>query len=295
MRTIKNLQRKAVQYYTFIYFVLQIIVSAVFIFYGLSKLLNSKRVFGNNIASYKIIPYSWVNLVALILPIVEILLGILALLAPFSVIANICLICLLLIFQVAIGRALVYGYNIGCGCNGSENTSPFALKKAFFRNCLLITLLVTINIILLSTEGNKSFFVIGIVISTLIIIASFLWLKIFPLLDQQNTYSNNKYKFSRKNFIKLISGLTIIVFSNNNLQSAKALDCGVGVACACKPKPGPVRNDCWACDCVGHPNSHCIAMSYYFVDVSCCGGLSDGVYCGTYTQDVGWVYCRYCP
>lgn len=99
----------------------RIIVSLVFIFAALGKIGNMQE-FADAVAAFRILPVTWVNVFAIILPWVELIIG-LALLsgsqlkqaAALSILLN-------AVFIIAASSALARGLDIECGC--------FTLSKA---------------------------------------------------------------------------------------------------------------------------------------------------------------------
>ncbi len=113
---------------------LRCLLGAVFLFAGFSKAGNP-LLFSRDIAGYRLLPESIVNLMAVYLPYLEILIGITLLTRIFYSGGLILAGALLTIFVGAIASALIRGLDISCGCLGSASPS---LPEAMTRNLVLI-------------------------------------------------------------------------------------------------------------------------------------------------------------
>ncbi len=108
--------------------IFRIILALVFIYAGIEKISNPKD-FAQAIANYKLLPISFVNLFALILPWLELISGIL-LLFGVAVKENSFVITFLLgIFIVAIIISLFRGLDISCGCFGTNLGTKIGITK----------------------------------------------------------------------------------------------------------------------------------------------------------------------
>lgn len=103
---------------------LRVALGVVFVAASLDK-LRSPSAFAQNIANYRLLPYQAIDVVAIVLPWLELLAGILLALG-FWIRANATIVnALLLVFIVAISQAIWRGLDISCGC---FNTDPSAHK-----------------------------------------------------------------------------------------------------------------------------------------------------------------------
>ncbi|MFM2133172.1 MAG: hypothetical protein RL156_453 [Bacteroidota bacterium] len=104
----------------------RLIVGLVFVSYGIDKIITPKD-FAHSILNYQILPPSTVNIMALILPWVEVVAGAL-LIVGIRIRASAFLCGLLLVtFVAAISTAMLRGLEINCGC--SANSEPVGFKK----------------------------------------------------------------------------------------------------------------------------------------------------------------------
>ena len=106
--------------------VLRIVIASVFIFAGSTK-ISQPGEFAYAIQSYQIIPSNLTNLLAVILPWLEIFCG-LALILGFYVRGSAVILSgLTLVFIISISRVLISGLEINCGCYGDN--SPLSSRK----------------------------------------------------------------------------------------------------------------------------------------------------------------------
>ncbi len=118
-------------------FVSRIVIGVILIYAGVNKLSNPNE-FASAIDNYHLLPFGSENLVAIIMPWIEILAGIGLILGIYVNGSALIALVMFGIFIIAIASALVRGYNIECGCGIKagdmvgidkilENTVYFAL------------------------------------------------------------------------------------------------------------------------------------------------------------------------
>jgi len=96
-------------------FILRLIVGGIFVYAGVTKLY-SPRDFAQIIQNYQIVPEVFTNLIAILLPWLEIYSGLFIIFGLFSRSASITLILITIIFIIALLSAYFRGLNIDCGC-----------------------------------------------------------------------------------------------------------------------------------------------------------------------------------
>jgi len=96
-------------------FFLRLYIGGIFIYASLSK-ISYPADFANNIANYMIVPFWAVNVLAVILPWLELICGILLITGVRARAAIIIIALLMAVFTLAIGLNLWRGIDIGCGC-----------------------------------------------------------------------------------------------------------------------------------------------------------------------------------
>jgi putative oxidoreductase len=99
-------------------FVVRLVLGFLFIFASIEKISQPEE-FARSITYYHLLPIALVNLVALLLPWIELLAGLFLLLGILPRGSALLLLLLLGIFIVAIGISLARGLDISCGCFGT--------------------------------------------------------------------------------------------------------------------------------------------------------------------------------
>ena len=133
------------------YFLLtiRIIVGFVFIFAAISKVSEPEE-FARAISNYKLLPIYLINILAIVLPWIELCAGIL-LVFGISVKENSAILSgLLLVFIIAIAISLARGLNIDCGCFGTTGGTKVGIQKLLENFGLLLLGLILIKF------GSKS-------------------------------------------------------------------------------------------------------------------------------------------
>ena len=105
------------------------LVALIFIFAGAGKILNPAQ-FAVNIDNYRILPYFFVSLLAVVLPWLELLCGLFLISGKLKKGAALTLLLLSLIFLTAISSALIRELDISCGC---FTISPEAIRIGYTR------------------------------------------------------------------------------------------------------------------------------------------------------------------
>jgi len=90
-------------------------IGGIFVYASIYK-INYPAEFAETIASYQITPYFAVNLMAVVLPWIELISGVLLILGIRTRSAAAILLALLALFTLAIAITLARGVPIGCGC-----------------------------------------------------------------------------------------------------------------------------------------------------------------------------------
>jgi uncharacterized membrane protein YphA (DoxX/SURF4 family) len=107
---------------------LRVALGGVFIVASLDKIQNPEA-FATTIANYRIMPYTVINGIAIMLPWLEAVTGAFLVLGIWVRANTIIIGGLLLIFSIAITQALARGLDISCGC---FTTNPVAEKMSLW-------------------------------------------------------------------------------------------------------------------------------------------------------------------
>lgn len=117
--------------------IIRLYVALVFILSGLDK-INDLSTFSDAIVNYKLIPLSLVNIVAIIIPWIEVVAGTMLLLGIFIKENSIIIFSMLSVFTFAIFIALLKGLNIDCGCQGTSQGQQIGILKLIENIALMI-------------------------------------------------------------------------------------------------------------------------------------------------------------
>ena len=98
---------------------IRLFLGGLFIYTSLDKITDPQS-FSRDISNYHIIPFGLENSMAVILPWLELFIGLGLILGCLVDGAALVSMSLLVIFIVAIGSAILRGYNIECGCGLKE-------------------------------------------------------------------------------------------------------------------------------------------------------------------------------
>ena len=102
-------------------FAFRISLGVVFLYASFDKIRDPGS-FSGNIQNYQILPYGITNLIAILLPWVELYVGACLILGVFVDGAVLLSAVMLVLFIVALGQALARGLDIECGCFSQEGS-----------------------------------------------------------------------------------------------------------------------------------------------------------------------------
>ena len=116
-------------------FVLRLALGAVFLWAGIAK-ASDPHTFGLEIARYRMVPHEVINLMAILLPWIEILAGAALVLGLWTRASA--LVCggLMVVFLVALISALQRGLDISCGCFGASDSAARISQAYLWRDLL---------------------------------------------------------------------------------------------------------------------------------------------------------------
>lgn len=122
-------------------FALRVYLGSFFIYASLSKIPHPAQ-FAEAIANYRLVPYMFVNLVAVILPWIELVTGLFLIIGFKSKTSIILIGLLLIVFDVMILINMYWGAPITCGCYDTAG-EPIGWKKTL-ENALMLVFSVQI-------------------------------------------------------------------------------------------------------------------------------------------------------
>ncbi|TAK65432.1 MAG: DoxX family membrane protein [Bacteroidetes bacterium] len=106
----------------------RIVLGLIFIVASVDKIA-IPEVFAANVAAYQLVPVSLVNVVALVIPWIELTCGLFLVAGVRLRASSAALSGLLLVFIGAITISIFRGLNIDCGCFGSSHATPVGWNK----------------------------------------------------------------------------------------------------------------------------------------------------------------------
>ncbi|HRP01512.1 MAG TPA: MauE/DoxX family redox-associated membrane protein [Candidatus Kapabacteria bacterium] len=115
---------------------MRLIIGFIFLAFGASKLGISEK-FASDIAKYAIMPEFSLNLISIILPWVEIVIGILLILGVRLRANALIATTLMVLFICFVSFAMIMGYDINCGCS-STNPQKVGFPKLLENSGLLL-------------------------------------------------------------------------------------------------------------------------------------------------------------
>ena len=114
----------------YLLFVFRVFLAFVFIYAAVLKIAEPSD-FSLAIANYKLLPDNFINILAIILPWIEISAGLLLLFGVAVKENSLIISGMLIIFIIAIAISLARGLNIDCGCFGTANGNELGSIKLF--------------------------------------------------------------------------------------------------------------------------------------------------------------------
>lgn len=115
---------------------LRLLLGLIFIIAAKEKIIAPAN-FSSSIANYKLFPVEFINILAIIIPWIELISGSLLLLGIWTKENSAIMTLLLIVFTIAIIISLFRGLNIDCGCFGTAYGEQIGLLK-ISENLLLI-------------------------------------------------------------------------------------------------------------------------------------------------------------
>jgi uncharacterized membrane protein YphA (DoxX/SURF4 family) len=117
--------------------ILRLILGVIFISAGATEIA-SPEAFTDSIATFRLLPDSLINLLAITLPPFEIIVGGMFVIGYQLRVAPFATIFLTVLFALALGQALARGLEVDCGCSGSDQPSAWKTWVSLARDMLLL-------------------------------------------------------------------------------------------------------------------------------------------------------------
>ena len=116
--------------------ILRLLVGGAFVVAGALKVADPAK-FALDVSNYRLVPYELINLVAILLPWIEITAGLFVLAGIWLRAAALVITSLTVMFLVLIVSALARGLNIECGCCGTVGGKHIGLVNLVIDSALL--------------------------------------------------------------------------------------------------------------------------------------------------------------
>ncbi len=116
---------------------LRLLVGSAFVVAGALKVADPAK-FALDVSHYRLVPYELINLVAILLPWIEITAGFFVLAGIWLRAAALVITSLTVMFLVLIVSALARGLNIECGCFGTVGGKHIGLVNLVIDSALLV-------------------------------------------------------------------------------------------------------------------------------------------------------------
>ena len=134
--------------------IFRIILGSVFIYASLDK-IQDPAAFSSLIDNYRASPIWLNNLVALILPWIELICGLLIIAGYFVPVANLLIFAMLILFVILLSQAVIRGIDTHCGCfkvqEGVENVD---FKKQLIKRIIEDLILLAMSFVVLLKSFN---------------------------------------------------------------------------------------------------------------------------------------------
>lgn len=118
-------------------FALRLIIGVVFIYASLDKIAHPDQ-FAKIIYFYRIVPGSLINIMALLLPWLELITGMMVIVGIWEKSATLVIGGLLAVFIAALSIALTKGIDIECGCMSTTSRSRSPIISLLIRDVLML-------------------------------------------------------------------------------------------------------------------------------------------------------------
>lgn len=121
----------------------RIYLALVFILSGLDK-INDLTTFAQSIENYRILPIGIVNIIAIIIPWLELVAGGLLLLGFYIKENSTIILSLLIVFTISVISAVLRNLDIDCGCQGTSDGQKVGMLKIIENVSLMIVAILNI-------------------------------------------------------------------------------------------------------------------------------------------------------
>jgi len=115
---------------------LRITLGGIFAYAGVVKILDGQA-FADSIHTFRLLPAELINLLAIGLPVLEVLVGGMLVAGLRSRIGTVLVMLMCLVFLIAISQAMIRGLEVNCGCFGGGKPSVAQTVWSLVRDVML--------------------------------------------------------------------------------------------------------------------------------------------------------------
>jgi len=133
----------------YVQLICRLAVGLMFIIVGVGKIAHPEE-FANEIANYQILPNVFINILAMIVPWIELFAGTLLIFGIETKASSLVIAVMTVIFTTAVIIAMAKGLNIECGCYSNIASQQVGWPKVFENVGLLI-----LTIIIMISDNKK--------------------------------------------------------------------------------------------------------------------------------------------
>ena len=115
----------------------RVVIGAIFIYAGFMK-IQDPAAFAKAVDSYQMLPSVFVGLIAVVLPMTELIAGLALVFTKWSRESALLILAMLVVFLVGLSQASIRGLEISCGCFGEDEGVTESIGMAIVRDLLML-------------------------------------------------------------------------------------------------------------------------------------------------------------
>jgi len=116
--------------------IIRVVIGVVFVYASIDKIINPGD-FAKSIHNYRMLPPVLINIMALLMPWLELITGVALIIGYKYQGANLLILGMLVVFIVALASAYSRGLNINCGCFSTSDTAKSNLLARLIEDILM--------------------------------------------------------------------------------------------------------------------------------------------------------------
>jgi uncharacterized membrane protein YphA (DoxX/SURF4 family) len=124
---------------------IRVIIGGIFIYASIDKIIHPEA-FARIVHNYRLFPPSLINIIAIVVPWIELISGALLIVGWRYKAANLIIGGMLTAFIIALSISYIRGININCGCFSTSASSKSDLLMRIFEDIMMVTGCIIIGI-----------------------------------------------------------------------------------------------------------------------------------------------------